>query len=106
MDNRSRSQAYAEAGHDWVEKDSAARLLEDTKSLLMAQKQAALGDIPVNRAEQQIKSSPEWYDHVEKIVLARTVANAARVDMDVAYMRFQEQNSHEANARLEMKMVS
>lgn len=105
MDNQSRSEAYAIAGHDWVSKDSAARLLEDTKTLIMAQKQAALGDMPVNRAEQTIKASPDWYDHVKKIVDARTIANEAKIEMEVAYMRFQEQNSHEANARLEMKMV-
>ena len=46
------SEQYQIVGADWAEKEAAASLLEDCKSAVMAQRQAELGDIPVNRAEQ------------------------------------------------------
>jgi len=72
----------------------------------MAQKQAACGDIPVNRAEQMVKASPDWMAHVEKIAQARKEANRAKMQLEIIRMRFNEQNSREANARLELKMTA
>jgi hypothetical protein len=67
MDNRPFSEQFASAGEDWAEKEAAASLLEDAKSSVMAQRQTALGDIPVNRAEQIVKASPDWMEHIEKL---------------------------------------
>jgi hypothetical protein len=36
------------ANEEWVDKEYAAQLLEDTKTLVMAQRQAALGEMAVN----------------------------------------------------------
>jgi hypothetical protein len=99
------SEVFAEAAQAWVEAEAAAQILDDTKTLIMAQKQTALGDLPVNRAEQQIKASADWYEHIEKIVEARKVANYAKMDLEIIRMRFNEQSSREANARLELKMA-
>lgn len=98
------SERFRVAAEDWVDKEAAAQLLEDTKSVVMAQKQAALGDMPVNRAEQAIKASPEWERYIEKIVEARKEANKAKVTMEFERLRFMENQSREANARSEMRL--
>ena len=100
------SELYAKAGAKWADLDAAAQLLEDTKSAEMAQRQTQLGDIPVNRAEQIVKSSPEWMARLEQTVEARRLANVAKVQLEVIRMRYFEEANKNANARVEMKMVS
>lgn len=98
------SERFRVAAEDWVDKESAAQLLEDTKSTVLAQKVAVFGDIPVNRAENLVKQSPEWRHYLEEIVKARKEANAAKVNMEYERLRFMENQSREANARAEMKL--
>lgn len=97
--NRPWSEVYWEAGKEWSDKEAAAQLLEDTKSAMQAQWQTELGDIPVNRAEQTVKGSARWMEHVKKIVEARRVANLAKVKLEYIKMRHMEQQSEEANHR-------
>jgi len=99
------SERFRIAAEEWVDAENAAQLLEDTKSIAMAQRQTALGDMPVNRAEQTIKASPSWAQYVESIVEARTKANLAKVKMEYEKLRFMEHQSQSANARAEMKLV-
>lgn len=100
------SEQYQIAGVDWAEKEAAASLLEDSKSAVMAQRQAMLGDIAVNRAEQIVKASPEWMDYIEKTIEARKAANIAKVHMEAMKMRFQEYMNTEANHRTEVRILS
>lgn len=88
----------------WVELDSAASLLEETKSAVLAQRMSALGDIPVSRAEMQVKASDEWSEFVTKMVKAREAANLSKVKLEWTRMRFSEQQSEEATKRAEMKL--
>jgi hypothetical protein len=104
-ENRPIHEIFWEAGEDWADKERAAHLLEETKSAIMAQKQAMLGDIPVNRAEQIVKASPDWYEHLVIIVEARYQANRAKIKCDKIRMEERAINNREANARLELKMV-
>ncbi len=104
-ENRPLSEIYLEAAEDWTDKEAAAQLLEETKSAVMAQKQAALGgDLPVNRAEQIVKASPDWHAYLEKIVEARRVANLAKVRLEYLRMRHQEWISSESNNRVGSRM--
>ena len=103
-DNRPLSQIFAEKAYDWTQLEAAAQLLEDTKSLIMSQRQAALGDMPVNKAEQIIKASQDWYDHVVTIVDARTAANVAKMELETIKMQHSEWQSQQANARAELKL--
>ena len=80
-------------------------MLEETKSSVMAQRQAALGDIPVNRAEQTVKASQEWFIHLTKIVDAKTMANEAHIKLKYTEMKYYEQQRKDANQRAEMKML-
>lgn len=98
------SERFRLAAESWADLENAAQILEETKSLVMAQRQAQLGDIPVNRAEQTIKASPGWMQHVESIVEARKKANLAKVKMEYEKMRFHENQGREANARAELRL--
>jgi hypothetical protein len=93
------------AGEEWVDLDAAARMLEETKTSIMAQKQSALGDISVNKAEQTVKASAEWIDHLRKIVDAKTAANKARLKLKYLEMRYYEVQGRDANRRAEIKML-
>lgn len=98
------SEQFRLAAKDWVEKDAAANLLEETKSAVLAQRMAELGDMPVSRAEMTVKASAEWREFIEAMVNARKDANMARVKVDWMRMRHSEWQSAEANARAERKM--
>ena len=104
-DNRPWSEIYRDAGEDWADKEAAAQLLEDTKSAYMAQWCAEQGDIPVNRAEQIVKSSPRWTAHVTQIVEARKEANKAKVRLESIKMRAMESQARDANYRAEMRLT-
>jgi len=65
---------------------------------------AALGDVPVSRAELQVKASPEWSDFVEKMVNARTHSNLLKVKLEWIRMKFSEEQSEAATRRAEMKL--
>lgn len=98
------SEQYRLIAKDWVEKDSAASLLEETKSAVLSQMMARLGDIPVSHAERTVKSSDEWMDFVTKMVRAREAANLAKVRCEFIKMKFSEWQSANANRRAEMRL--
>jgi hypothetical protein len=98
-ENQPLSEIYLEAAEDWADKEAAAQLLEDTKSAVMAQKVGQCGDIPVNRAEQIVKSTSDWREYVTKVVEARKVANLAKVKLEYIRMRHMEWVNHESNNR-------
>ena len=98
------SERYRVAAKEWVDLDHAARLMEETKSAVLSQKMASLGDMPVSKAELFVKASPEWHEFVTKLVDARTAANLKKVEVEWIKMRFSEQQSREATERAERKM--
>lgn len=103
-DNQPLSEQYRLQAEAWVSLDSAANLLEETKSAVLSQMMARLGDIPVSHAERTVKSSPEWSDHVTKIVKARENASMAKVRCEYIRMKFHEWQSENANRRAEMRL--
>ena len=105
MSNEYFSEQYRVAGKDWVEKDAAARMLEETKTAVLAQRKAALGDIPDSHAEKQVKASPEWMDFLEKMVDAKTAANLAKIKLEYIRMKNFEWQSANATARAERRMA-
>ena len=106
--NQPYSEQYRLAAEDWVDKDAAARLYEETKSAELERRKHALiketGDMPDNRAERLIKSSDDWMAYVRKVVDTKTEANRARVALKVLEMRYYELASQNATARAEMRM--
>ncbi len=98
------SEEFLKAATEWVDAEAAASLLEDTKSAVLSQMMLALGDMPVSKAELQVKASPQWMDTVTKIAKAREAANRAKVKVDYIKMRSSEWQSKEANERLMAKL--
>lgn len=101
MDNW--SEIYRLAGEEWSDLEATATLLEDTKSAYLAERTAILRDIPVNRAEQIVKSSPEWKERIENTVEARRLANRAKVKLESIRIQIMQWNNDEANRRQELK---
>ena len=105
MENRPYSEIYRMAGEEWADLEAAAQLLEDSKSAVMAQWQTEYGDVPVNRAEQAVKSSARWRDYINDTVEARKRANKAKIYLESVKMRAMELHATEANQRTEMKIM-
>jgi PP-loop superfamily ATP-utilizing enzyme len=98
------SEQFRPAAKDWVEKEAAASLLEETKSAVLAQRMSALGDIAINKAERIVKASEEWLDFVTKMVAARQAANLAKVRLEFIRMKYFEEAGANASLRAEMRM--
>jgi len=90
---------------EWADLDAAARMLEEGKTTYLAQRMAVLGDIPVSKAEKQVKASPDWADYIKKMVKAKTRANVARIELEYIKMKSWENSGLEANKRAEMRLT-
>ena len=88
----------------WVESDSAATLLEESKSAVLAKLMADQGDMPVSRAEMNVKASEQWHDYIKSMVEAREKASLLKVQLEYIRMKFNEWQSYEATKRAEMKL--
>ena len=89
---------------NWVELDSAARMLEESKSAFLSMRMVEQGDVPVSKAELTAKAGELWQGYIESMVKARKEANLAKVKLEYIRMLFQQRMSDEANARAERKM--
>lgn len=99
------SEQYRLISKKWVDADSAANLLEETKSAFLAKLMLAQGDMPVSRAEMNVKASAEWTDYVTKMVNARSSAALLKAQLEYIRMKFSEWQSAEASQRAEMKLT-
>lgn len=104
MSNLPISEEYRIVAKQWVDAEAAASLLEDTKSAVLAHRMAALGDMPVSKAEMQVKASDEWFAFVDSVVEARKKANLLKVQLEYIRMRSGEWQSAEASKRAEMRL--
>ena len=104
ISNQPISERFRLVAKAWIEADSSARLLEETKSAVLSQRMKALGDLPAAHAERDVKASEEWADFIEKMVKARTQANLKKVQMEYLRMQFSEQQSFEATQRSERRL--
>ena len=104
MSNQPISEQYRIAALEWVDLDNAARLLEETKDVQLAQLVQATGEDTVARGEKVVKASEDWNNFIHMKVEARTKANKAKCKLEFIRMRFSEQQSFEASRRAEMKL--
>jgi len=108
ISNQPYSEQYRLLAEDWVDKDAAARLYEETKSAELERRKMALireaGEMADNRAERLVKASDEWMEYILKVVQSKTAANKARVALKVCEMRYYELQAANATARAEMRM--
>lgn len=98
------SEQYRVVAKAWVDADSAANLLEETKSAVLARMMLACGDMPVSRAEMQVKASNDWHEFVTKMVEAREKATMLKVKLEYIRMKYHEWQSIEASRRAEMRL--
>lgn len=98
------SEQYRIVAKDYVALKSAADMLEETKSAVLAKRMSALGDMPVSRAEMSVKGSDEWADYIKTMVSAREQAELKRVQLKYLEMKFQEWSSANATRRAEMRL--
>lgn len=105
---RPQSQIYREAALRWNDLDAAARLLEDTKSAVLAQRiSQLLGEFPHYshaKAEAKVKASDAWHDYVQRVVAARTAANRAQIEVQYEKMKHWEQTQDRADHRYEARL--
>lgn len=104
MSNQPISEQFRIIAKRWVEADTAASMLEETKSAVLSQMMLKLGDMPVSRAETIVKGSSEWTSHIDKMVKARESANLLKVQLEYLRMRYGEHQSFEATQRAEMRL--
>lgn len=104
MSNLPLSEQFRVVAKQWVDADAAANILEDTKSAVLAERMVALGDMPVSKAEMQVKASKEWREHVETIGAARKEANKLKVQLEYIRMQSMEWQSENATKRAEMRL--
>lgn len=98
------SEEYRIVAKQYVDADAAASLLEELKTATLSQKMQALGDMPVSRAEMQVKASQDWTGYVERMIEARKLANRLKVQLEYIRMKFSEAQSAEATARAERRL--
>lgn len=105
---RPQSEIYREAALRWNDLDAAARLLEDTKSAVLAERiSQLLAEFPhysQAKAEQKVKSSDAWRDFLEKCVRARTAANRAKIEVDFQRMKHWEATQDRADERFASRL--
>ena len=97
-DNLPWSEQYRIVAKQWVDADAAADILEELKSATLSQLMSELGDMPVSRAEMQVKADNEWQSYVRQMVEARQKANKLKVQLEYLRMKFSEWQSHEARS--------
>jgi hypothetical protein len=102
--NRPLSEQFRIIAKKWVDADGAASMLEETKSAVLSKMMVDLGDMPVSKAEMQVKASEAWRNHITQMVEARSQASLLKVQMEYIRMKFHEWQSHAANRRAEMKL--
>lgn len=98
------SEQFRVVAKRWVEADGAARLLEESKTAWVAERENLHADVSAAAATRAVKSSPEYRAYVNQMVTARTNANLLKVQMEYIRMRHIEQSSAEASARAERRM--
>jgi hypothetical protein len=98
------SEQYRIVAKKWVDADGAANMLEETKSAVLSKMMVDLGDMPVSKAEMQVKASDAWREHITQMVEARSQASLLKVQIVYIRMKFHEWQSHAANRRAEMKL--
>jgi hypothetical protein len=104
MSNLPWSEQYRIVAKQWVDSDAAASVLEELKSATLSQMMLAQGDMPVSRAEMNVKASPEWEGYVKRMVVERGVANKLKVQLEYLRMKFSEWQSENATKRAEMRL--
>ena len=98
------SEQFRIVAKKWVDADSAASMLEETKSAFLSRLMSDLGDMPVSTAEMSVKASDDWKAYITEMVEARKRASLLKVQLEYIRMKYHEWQSAEATRRAEMNL--
>jgi hypothetical protein len=102
------SEQYRIVAKLWANAESAAHLLEETKTTTLEEKKCALiaanPSLAENKAERLAKADPEWREFIEEMCAARAKANFLKVKLEYIRMRHREWIGANADARAEMRL--
>jgi len=105
---RPQSELYREAAMHHADADAAARMLEETKSIVFAElvQQALKAGCPsVARAELEVRAGQQYRDFVDRMVRSRTNANRARYQLEFIRMQHWEKTQDRADQRFEARLA-
>ena len=92
-----------DTGEEWVDKNAAAEILEETKKSLLAELMNGL-EGPKTEREAKALADPTYRLHLTNMVTARKEANRARVKYDsmrvLAEMRRTQESTRRAEANI------
>jgi hypothetical protein len=98
------SEQFRIVAKKWVDADAAASILEESKSAFLSRLMSEKGDMPVSKAEMQVKASQEWQEYIDHMTQSRADASRLKVQLEYIRMKFNEWQSIEATKRAEMKL--
>jgi hypothetical protein len=88
-------------GQEWADADHVARLLEETKTTLLAQIATEHADTSAAKADVLAKADERYVKHITGMVEAKTKANKAKVKFDT-YRTYVEMLRTNASTEREM----
>lgn len=91
------------AGEDWVDKDAAANLLEETKKTVLAELMGGFQGSSAERERNALADSA-YRLHLTKMNAARKEANRAKVKYDSMKVLAEMRRTQESTRRHEMGM--
>lgn len=93
-------QRLLEAGDDWVDKNAAAEILEETKKTLLAE---LMGGFQGSNAERERMALADttYKLHLKNMVMARKESNRARVKYDSVRVLAELRRTQESTRRAE-----
>lgn len=91
-------------GRAWAQLDAAAKALEKTTGTVLAQITVSLidGGTKATEAKLRATASPEYEDHINAALVARSEANMAKVRWEAGKAGFEAMRTAEATHRAEM----
>lgn len=105
---RPQSELYRENALRHADLESAARMLEESKTAVFSQMVNAImrdeGPTSVAKAELQTRGSAAWQGYIDRMVEARTLANKAKIEVEYQRMRFWEHSQDRADERYTARM--
>mgnify|MGYP003387243462 CR=1 FL=1 len=108
QNERPLSEQFRIVAKQYVDAESAARMLSEMKTTTLEQKkQALIADAPAmpdSHAERMVKASPEWAEYIQEMVIAETKANRLKFQLEYIRMRSIERSSANKLTAAEMRM--
>lgn len=98
--NEPLSQRWYESANRWVDADSAASLMEESKSSIFSQMAMRQEGSSVAAKELKARASTDWETYISKMVAARRTANKLKIETEYLKMQYFEAAGQAATERV------